>query len=89
MTRRAWIPMLTLILILAPSLATGQVSAHGQGAGWPVPPSARSERTIPRALEEIILACLAKPAERRPFGAAALRDARRSRVAPSAVSRFS
>ncbi|NNE43124.1 MAG: serine/threonine protein kinase, partial [Gemmatimonadetes bacterium] len=45
----------------------------------PVPPSRRSEFTIPEALDEVVLACLAKRPEDRPDGAADL-SARLERI---------
>jgi serine/threonine-protein kinase len=40
---------------------------------WPVPPSERAGRSIPPALERLVLACLAKSPEERPESAEALR----------------
>ena len=62
-------------------LLTGRVVFEGETAiqvilkhleQWPVPPSRRTELPVPRALEEIVLACLAKRPEDRPRSAAEL-----------------
>ncbi len=69
--------LLTGVFVFDAGNAMQLVFAHANTP--PVPPSKRSEVTIPAALEEVIMHCLAKQPEERPQStdalAAALHDA--------------
>jgi len=62
--------LLTGALVFEKRGAMAMMMAHAQEA--PVPPSQRTELSIPAALDEIILACLAKDPRERPRTAEAL-----------------
>jgi serine/threonine-protein kinase len=62
--------MLTGNLVFEASAPIQMIARHLHDA--PVPPSRRSELPVPAALDELVLACLAKKPEDRPPSAAAL-----------------
>ncbi|MBA3496101.1 MAG: serine/threonine protein kinase [Gemmatimonadales bacterium] len=62
--------LLTGRLVFEAETAIQMIVKHLQEV--PVPPSARTENPVPRALESLVLACLAKRPEDRPAGAAEL-----------------
>jgi serine/threonine-protein kinase len=56
--------LLTGQLVFTADTAIGMLMQHAQKA--PLPPSFRTELPIPKALEDLVLACLAKDPSQRP-----------------------
>jgi serine/threonine-protein kinase len=59
--------LLTGQLVFTAESPMGLLVQHAQAV--PAPPSARTERPVPRALDDLILSCLAKDPARRPQSA--------------------